>query len=87
MDTQIHSALWTLVSSVANTTMGWAMAAAGPVFSVLLAVGIGVIVWKEIFYEPKSEEEHEIFQEEESKENFERFNALHREDTIDPDDD
>jgi len=79
--------MWTLVSTVANTTMGWAMAAAGPVFAVLLAVGIGVIVWKEIFYEPTSEEEYEEFLEEEQRDGFDRFNAMHREDMIDLDDD
>ena len=92
MDTAIHSALWTLVSTVGNTTIGWAMAAAGPAFAVMLAAGLGIGLWRELFESPEEIEEREEIEMSEAmgssdSEGFNRFMANHREDMIDTDDD
>jgi len=92
MNTAIHETLWALVSSVANTTMGWAMVAVGPVLALLLAAGVGIAVWREIFESAEEIEEREEWERAEaegagSQEGFDRFMATHREDMIDPDDD
>lgn len=87
MDTAMHSAMWTLVNSTVQTTLGWVMAAAGPVLALAFAILTGLAVWHTIF-----EDVDEAVEEAEalgagSQEGFDHFMAAHRGEEIDPDDD
>jgi len=92
METAVHGAMWTLVTTTTNTLMGWAIAAAGTVFALMLAAGAGITIWRELFESAEEIEEREEWERVQAEgagtqEGFDRFMATHREDMIDPEDD
>lgn len=87
MDTAIHSAMWALVNSGVNATIGWVMAAAGPVLALAFAILTGLAVWNTIFEDVDEDFEQDEAMGAGSQEGFDHFMAAHRGEEIDPDDD
>lgn len=87
METAMHQAMWALVSSTVNTTLGWVMVAAGPVLALAFAILTGLAVWHTIFEDVDEDVEKAEAMGAGSQEGFDHFMAAHRGDEIDPEDD
>lgn len=85
MDTAIHSALWTLIGSTVQTTVGWVMAAAGPVLALAFAILTGLAVWQTIFEDVDEDVEEAEALGSGTEEGYDHFMASHRGEEIDPD--
>ncbi len=55
MPAQVLEMFWNAIKISVETTAGWALAAAGPIFGIFLALYTGYLIWITVFEEDHHE--------------------------------